>query len=449
MTLQSSDEMDFAAGPFPERPGEPDCLYYVRTGLCGFGMNCRFNHPPKRQLVAVSKGEYPERFGQPECQYFLKTGNCKFGSTCKYHHPREKAGTLGRVTVNIVGLPLRLDEKDCAYYMRTGSCKFGMTCKFNHPQPATFVTMSGSSMYASAGSPSAPSPQPFPTGHPSWAISRSYVPGSRFQGPSSFAPLIVPPQSLVSMPAWNTYQARMGAAASLEVQQQALGTSFVYGAMASTDTVSGGVHAPYNPYVPGSAATGFPSMQMQSTSLFNDSVFPERPGLPECQYYMKTGDCKFGPSCRYHHPRERISLVPNAILSPIGLPLRAGVPHCKFYTQYGICKFGPTCKFDHPMSSVPYSPSASSLLEMPIAPYPVGRSIATLEPSSSETSVQVPNVILKETAGASDEQETYENSYIDGNSDERDSSSIHTVIVNNQSTNPETGDSSHVLNSSS
>ena len=53
-----------------------------------------------------------------------------------------------------------------------------------------------------------------------------------------------------------------------------------------------------------------------------ENMFPERPGEPECQYYMKTGDCKFGAVCRFHHPRERIIPVPDCTLSPLGLPLR-------------------------------------------------------------------------------------------------------------------------------
>nr|GMC52078.1 zinc finger CCCH domain-containing protein ZFN-like isoform X1 [Ipomoea batatas] len=52
-------------------------------------------------------GEYPERVGQPECQYYLKTGTCKFGITCKFNHPREKAGIAGRVALNVLGYPLR------------------------------------------------------------------------------------------------------------------------------------------------------------------------------------------------------------------------------------------------------------------------------------------------------------------------------------------------------
>lgn len=64
----------------------------------------------------------------------------------------------------------------------------------------------------------------------------------------------------------------------------------------------------------------FPSSADPSSSNQNQQSFPERPGEPQCQYYMRTGDCKFGSSCRYHHPRDRV--VPSTVLSPSGLPLR-------------------------------------------------------------------------------------------------------------------------------
>ena len=38
---------------YPERPDEPDCSYYMRTGVCGFGANCKFNHPPSRRFVSA------------------------------------------------------------------------------------------------------------------------------------------------------------------------------------------------------------------------------------------------------------------------------------------------------------------------------------------------------------------------------------------------------------
>nr|GFC72285.1 zinc finger CCCH domain-containing protein 33 [Tanacetum cinerariifolium] len=51
------------------------------------------------------RGEYPERPGQPECEYYLKTGTCKFGPTCKFHHPRDMAGIAGRVSLVCVYCP--------------------------------------------------------------------------------------------------------------------------------------------------------------------------------------------------------------------------------------------------------------------------------------------------------------------------------------------------------
>ena len=38
---------------YPERPDKPDCIYYLRTGFCGYGARCRFNHPRDRSLVIL------------------------------------------------------------------------------------------------------------------------------------------------------------------------------------------------------------------------------------------------------------------------------------------------------------------------------------------------------------------------------------------------------------
>nr|BAD95055.1 zinc finger protein 2 [Arabidopsis thaliana] len=55
--------------PYPDRPGERDCQFYLRTGLCGYGSSCRYNHPTHLpQDVAYYKEELPERIGQPDCE---------------------------------------------------------------------------------------------------------------------------------------------------------------------------------------------------------------------------------------------------------------------------------------------------------------------------------------------------------------------------------------------
>ena len=44
-----------------------------------------------------------------------------------------------------------------------------------------------------------------------------------------------------------------------------------------------------------------PSAPAYSTSSFS---LPERPGQPECQHYLRTGSCRFGVHCKFHHPRN-------------------------------------------------------------------------------------------------------------------------------------------------
>ncbi|KAI3459150.1 hypothetical protein Pfo_015813 [Paulownia fortunei] len=321
------------------REGEPDCSYYIRTGLCRFGATCRFNHPPNRTLAIATarmKGEYPERIGQPECQYYLKTGTCKFGAACKFHHPRDKAGIAGRVALNVLGYPLRPNEIECAYYIRNGQCKFGSTCKFHHPQPSNMmVSLRGSALYppihsATSGELSFPRV--------------SLIPSPRWESPSSYAPLFMP-QGVLSVP-WNTYS--VGSVSPSENQQQTAGNSQNDGMSRQGEGINVGFQF------------GSDSLPIGYYAFQRDNVFPERLGQPECQFYMKTGDCKFGAVCKFHHPRERLIPVPDCVLSSIGLPLRPGEPLCVFYSRYGICKFGSSCKFDHPMRVFAYSAAAAS-----------------------------------------------------------------------------------------
>lgn len=349
--------------PFPERPGEPDCTYYVRTGMCKYGMTCRYNHPPDRKLAisaARAKGGYPERPGQPECQYYLKTGTCKFGATCKFHHPKDNVGTDGGVQLNILGYPLRPNEKECAYYLRTGQCKFGSTCKYHHPQQSnSMVSLHGSPVYTPVHSPTTPGQQSYHGGLTNWPLSRAFVPNPRWQGSSSYAHVIVP-QGLVQVPSWNPYSGHLGSVSSQENQQQTTGTAQLYGTLSQTEAISARPQGTFSSYQPGSFPMGMYAVQ-------TENIFPERPDQPECQFYMKTGDCKFGSVCKFHHPRDRFVPIPNCMLSPLGLPLRPGEPLCIFYSRYGICKFGPNCKFDHPMGNLAYGISPSSTSDIPTA----------------------------------------------------------------------------------
>eukprot|EP00003_Mantamonas_plastica_P006900 TRINITY_DN1570_c0_g1_i5.p1 TRINITY_DN1570_c0_g1~~TRINITY_DN1570_c0_g1_i5.p1 ORF type:complete len:339 (-),score=39.20 TRINITY_DN1570_c0_g1_i5:23-1012(-) len=123
-----------------------------------------------------------------------------------------------------------------------------------------------------------------------------------------------------------------------------------------------------------------------------------RDGAENCEYFLKTGKCAFGNSCKYNHPPLkyvhqhqtafpclRIRPIPELStplffpllslrpvtnkLTPFSLPLpdvsspsyvppspfslyrnpvREGVKNCEFYMKTGRCSFGMSCKFNHP-----------------------------------------------------------------------------------------------------
>ncbi|KAL3641970.1 hypothetical protein CASFOL_012785 [Castilleja foliolosa] len=377
---------------YPERPDDPDCIYYLRTGFCGYGNRCRFNHPRDRSSamgsLRTSGVDYPERTGQPVCQYYMRTGMCKFGSSCKYHHPKHGVGSSSPVTLNIYGYPLKPGEKECSHYIKTGQCKFGLTCKYNHPQPAGVQAGPGPGVpapapmpthaaYPSLQSPSLQSSQQYGVVSGNWPVARpAMLPGSYV--PGSFGPMIFPP-GVVPVPGWTPYPANVSHMVSPNTQPN-VGAGPIYG----ITQLSPSSAAYAGPYASITSAAGGPS----NITSHREHAFPERQGQPECQYYLRTGDCKFGSTCKYHHPREWTAQRTNFSLGPMGLPLRPGAQICSHYAQSGVCRYGPSCKFDHPIGTLSYSPSASSLTDMPVAPYPVGSTNATLAPSSSSSDLR-------------------------------------------------------------
>ncbi|XP_009418524.2 zinc finger CCCH domain-containing protein 3-like isoform X1 [Musa acuminata AAA Group] len=382
--LKIEDGREAADGqlnPYPDRPGEPDCLHYLRTGKCGFGSKCKYNHPALGVQNTQFSGELPQRDGQPDCQFFLKTGSCKYGITCKYHHPRDKH-EIHMVQLNVLGLPIRKDEKPCAYYMKTGSCKYGVACKFNHPQPASrgsSFPVTGSSVYDYSGY-MAPTSGPHVSGGISqWHLSRiPYMSNPTTQGLPAYVPLVLPPsQGTIPVPqGWISY---MGSTNHIS----------------STDMPAPGLTAKHQEQ-PG------PGVPLS---------LPDRPDQPECQFYMKTGNCKYGSSCKYHHPKER-NQPAMATIGPLGLPLRPGQPVCTFYAAYGSCNYGTACKFDHPL--VGYYGYSLPPFTYPGQPalFPNQRSLQVIWTSAGNSSSKSSNLpdqlAISEKGGAQQNPQTHE-----------------------------------------
>jgi len=74
--------------------------------------------------------------------------------------------------------------------------------------------------------------------------------------------------------------------------------------------------------------------------------YPQREGEADCRDFLRTGRCKYGASCKYHHPIGGAK-TPNDPSEP-PFPIRPNEPPCQYYLKHGTCKFGQTCKFHHP-----------------------------------------------------------------------------------------------------
>ncbi|XXG62398.1 hypothetical protein AAC387_Pa05g0762 [Persea americana] len=348
---------------YPIRPGEPDCVFYLRTGSCRFATNCKFNHPRRRKnQVGKDKAkekekdkekdekekekekkevevehendeeeEVHEKEGQQECKYYLKAGGCKFGKACRYNHSREQAGAGEPADLNFLGLPIRPGERECPFYMRTGSCKFAINCRFHHPDPTavggsdpTPVYQNDTSLQVHASAESSPLPA-------AWALqSTSSEPAPYMEAsPQPYPPAMLQPlHGVHPNPEWNTY---MGLTSPIFPSERHMQAPSASGMNDQTKKAN------------------------SSTRQLHTKVeeFPKKPGQSECQYFMKFGYCKFKSACRYHHPKKRVSKSTACVLSPMGLPLRPDQTTCVHYSRYGICKFGPACRHDHPINSGP------------------------------------------------------------------------------------------------
>ncbi|KAF7838214.1 zinc finger CCCH domain-containing protein 43 [Senna tora] len=364
---------------YPLRPEADDCAFYLKTGTCKFGFYCKFNHPVRKKdqagkEKAGERDESADRAGQTECKYYLTSGGCKFGKACKYNHTRGKCSASPILELNFLGLPIRLGEKECPYYMRTGSCKFGASCKFNHPDPTTVGGGDPSTGFGNGGPISLQSiSQP---SVPSWSSQRT------LNETAAYVPMVLSPTQGVSPRSseWNGYQFPPCNAINMTTVDAA-GSKFFLKPVKFTFLLGrdGGENILFHlllfdlslfckkaPLYLAERSMHPPPAYVMNNSAIETSIFmhhqkqmqveefPERPGEPECSYFLKTGDCKFKSSCKFHHPRNRITKVPpTCTLSDKGLPLRPDQNICTHYSRYGICKFGPACKFDHPINPSP------------------------------------------------------------------------------------------------
>jgi hypothetical protein len=144
------------------------------------------------------------------------------------------------------------NKEDCRDYLRTGRCKYGGSCKYNHPANV----QSGGGVKA----PTDPSEPLFPF-RPNEPVCQYYMKHGicKFGQACKFNH---PPQSSLATTMMN-------------------GQPVLLSMPRSHDS---------------------PQVLWNSGGDSGVQLLPQRPDEPNCIFFLKNGRCKYGSTCRYHHP---------------------------------------------------------------------------------------------------------------------------------------------------
>mmetsp|Transcript_17062 Transcript_17062/g.34555 ORF Transcript_17062/g.34555 Transcript_17062/m.34555 type:complete len:246 (-) Transcript_17062:400-1137(-) len=142
----------------------------------------------------------------------------------------------------------------------------------------------------------------------------------------------------------------------------------------------------------------------------NSQGLPIRKSAKDCEFFLKTGSCKYGLTCKFNHPevgdatandtkngkeadgkqskgdgetkqensksegvtegedskqqakdKSSYAGMGTLQLNDKGFPKRPGNPPCSFYMKNGNCKFGVSCRYDHPDNVTPSMPGGGPI----------------------------------------------------------------------------------------
>ncbi|KAG8069031.1 hypothetical protein GUJ93_ZPchr0005g14386 [Zizania palustris] len=307
---------------YPQRPGKPNCPFYISTGSCSYGLSCNFNHPLLKPKPDVSS--LPSEQG---------------------NH-----GVAEILELNCVGLPIREGARNCNFYMSNGTCRYGKKCHFNHPEqvidaqfdPPTrwendalpsLQLLKKSCEHANLDDISCMKSSDHSTLDDTSYSKRSF---NHVASDEKSSVLEVLPPNILQMllPPEKVPLSTEAKVVKVNKDPNWSAASDDFAGCCSADCLGG--------------------LLCKQEHVH----YPERPGRPECPFYMRFGDCKFGSACKYHHSKDRFpsryhSKYPLQGEDQVEYPERPGEPECPFYMKNGFCKFGVECKFHHPKGPTP------------------------------------------------------------------------------------------------
>lgn len=174
----------------------------------------------------------------------------------------------------VVKYPVRPGEADCRDYLRTGRCKYGEACKYNHPPEVE----SGGGV------------KPVNPSEPLFPIRPNEPPCQYFlkHGTCKFA------QSCKFNHPRVLSSAVVGGDGSISHGNIPIG-QLVY------------VTSNATPPPPGAISGESSSTQHLMMSSSSVQVLPQRPTETDCIFFLRNGRCKYGATCKFHHPLDAIN----------------------------------------------------------------------------------------------------------------------------------------------
>jgi len=162
--------------------------------------------------------------------------------------------------------PLRPGEPDCRDFLRTGRCKYGESCKYNHPSN---VEVGGGVKPMNPTEPLYPvrpgePPCQYYLKHGTCKFGQS----CKFNHPTGSPVNMGDGGGSNGLPTGFVFLTTNGTGASIQA-----GDSIAHHVM------------------------GAQTVQ----------ILPQRPNEPNCIYFLRNGRCKYGATCKFHHPLEAVS----------------------------------------------------------------------------------------------------------------------------------------------
>ena len=179
----------------------------------------------------------------------------------------------------VIQYPVRPGEADCRDYLRTGRCKYGEACKYNHPPEVE----SGGGI------------KPINPLEPLFPIRPNEPPCQYFlkHGTCKFAQSCKFNHPRVLSP---------GGGGGVVGDDDGNNGNIPIGQLVYVTTTSSNA-------TPAGAITnsGDSSSHLMTSSSSSVQVLPQRPTETNCIFFLRNGRCKYGATCKFHHPLDAIN----------------------------------------------------------------------------------------------------------------------------------------------